>query len=366
MKIAVMLRNLGEKGGIVVYARNLLDQILRQDTKNEYVFLYRYAEDIGRFGTRSNLSEVVIPARSKLWWDQVCVPIYAIKNNIDLIYNPKLSIPLVHNKKCVWVMHGGAQVVVPHLFQWHDRLYFKIANRLYSHRADAIITMTQLGADDLVRLMGVDRKKLYVTHEGYNPLCKVVSPDKKLMQKYSINNKYILFVGGIAPVKNFGNLLRAFRLIAEQYPYDLVVVGFKRWRYEEDLRFVEELGLRDRVKFTGFVPDEEIPHFYNMAELFLFPSIYEGFGIPALEALACGCPVITSKTGCTREVVGDAALLVDPYSPEDIASGMRRILEDDSLKQDLIERGLDRAKNFSWEACASNTIKVFESLDIVK
>ena len=361
MKIGVMLRNLREKGGIVVYATNLLQALLRLDRQNDYIFLYRYDSDRGRFGKQQNLEEVVLPSFSKLWWDQYEVPRFAAKENIDLIYNPKLSIPLLSDSKMVFVMHGGAQVVVPHLFKWYDRIYFTLANKLYCRRADAIITMTHLGAKDLIRYMGADERKIHVIHEAYNPYCKVLSPNEAVRSKYSLPEKFILFVGGITPLKNFGNILRAFQIIPRSLPHKLVVVGFNRWKFKDDLRLVDKLGVGDRIMFPGFVPDEEIPDFYNLAELFVFPTIYEGFGIPILEAMACGCPVITSITGCAPEVAGDAAELVDPYSPEDIALAIERLLTDEALRQSRIKKGLSRATNFSWDKCARETLKVFQS-----
>ena len=124
---------------------------------------------------------------------------------------------------------------------------------------------------------------------------------------------------------------------------------------------IDELGLGERIIFPGFVPDEEIPKFYNLAELFLFPSIYEGFGIPILEAMACGCPVITSMTGCAPEVAGGAGVLVDPYDPDDIAYSIKRIVEDPTYRQTLVERGLEHVKSFGWDRCAAQTLEVFES-----
>jgi glycosyltransferase involved in cell wall biosynthesis len=180
--------------------------------------------------------------------------------------------------------------------------------------------------------------------------------------KYSLPEQFILFVGGITPLKNFGNLLKAYRKLQSRFPHKLVVVGFNRWKFSKDLEVVNELGLRDKIVFCGFVPDEDLPAFYNLASLFAFPSLYEGFGIPVLEAMACGCPVVTTKTGCSPEVAGDAALLADPYDPDAIANAMGKVLIEESFRKSLIERGFARAEQFSWRKCASQTLALFESV----
>jgi glycosyltransferase involved in cell wall biosynthesis len=359
-----MLRNLGEQGGIVVYATNLLKNLFEIDSENEYLLIYRDAKDLGYFGDRPNLKEIVVSAPNKLWWDQISVPRVAKNEQLDLIFNPKLSIPLLTRRKTVWVMHGGAQFTVPHAFKLSDRIYFTIANRLYAKKASAIITMTHIGANDIVRCMGADPEKMNVIYEAYNERCRVMKKEETnaVHKKYSLPEKYILFVGGLTPLKNFGNLLRAYKRVQNIIPHHLVVIGWKRWKFSQDLRVMDELGLSDRVLFKGFVPDEEIPSFYNRAALFAFPSIYEGFGIPALEAMACGCPVIASKTGCSPEVVGDAAVLVDPQDPGMIAAAIRDAIEDSGLRRQLIDAGLKRAKKFSWRKCARQTLSVFDSL----
>jgi glycosyltransferase involved in cell wall biosynthesis len=364
MKIGVMLRNFGEKGGIVVYAKNLLNSLLRIDSLNEYVMIYRNPEDLGNFTQFPNVAEKIVSAPNKLFWDQIAVPLFARKENLDIIYNPKLSIPLITSRKTVWVMHGGAQFVVPQAFKWSDRLYFKIANRLYAKKATAIITMTKIGANDIVKYMGADPNKMHVIHEAYNEQCKMLSKEQTqpIREKYSLPEKFILFVGGLTPLKNFGNLLRAYQMIQDSIPHKLVVVGFKRWKFLNDLRLIDQLGLNNKVIFTGFALDEEIPAFYNLADLFMFPSLYEGFGIPVLEAMACGCPVITSETGCSPEVAGNAAILIDPYNPEQIAGVIKKVLTDSEEKNRLIEKGLNRVKQFSWKNCAEDTLTLFNSL----
>ena len=176
--------------------------------------------------------------------------------------------------------------------------------------------------------------------------------------------KFILFISGLTPLKNFGRVMRSFDILAEKYDYNLVVTGFKKFKFEEDLKQIEEIKHKDKIKFCGFIPDEDLPAFYNLANLFIFPSLYEGFGLPVLEAFACGCPVVTTKTGCTKEVAGEAAILADPYNIKEIAEKMELVLTDSKLREELIKKGFERIKHFSWEKCAAETIKVFHSLNM--
>ena len=364
MRIGIMLRHIEERGGIRVYTVNILKALLKIDRKNEYLMIYKSKDHLGRYSSFPNVSETVLPGTGKLWWDQVSIPRLAKAHNLDIVYNPKLSIPLFTTAKTILVMHGAEQYAVPECFKWHDRIYFSVANRLYVRRASAIIAMTNIGKHDISRYMGASLEKIHVIPEAYNELCRGrdLEGAQEAKAKYNLPERFILFVGGLTPLKNFGNLLRAFDRIREQIPQKLVIVGFSRWKVEKDFKLLDDLGLRDSVIFPGFIPDEDIPKFYSLADLFVMPSLYEGFGIPVLEAMACGCPVVTTKTGCSPEVAGGGAVLVDPYNPEEMARGMLAVLSDEALRADLVRKGYLRAKEFSWEKCARETLELFESL----
>jgi len=365
MNIGVMLRHAGQPGGIGAYTDRIVNALLRIDRNNRYVLIYSNAAQLGRYSTGlGNATERVVAAPNKLWWDQIAVPRLAKEEGLDLIYNPKLSIPLRTRAKTVLVMHGAAQFAVPAAYPWHDRLYFSLANRIYCKVASGIITMTNTGARDIARYMGADPRKLHAIYESYNESCRVLDREhtQAVREKYHLPERFFLFIGGISPLKNFGNILRAFNKVRELLPHNLVSVGFTRWKYSRDLELVDELGLRERVLFTNYVPDQYIPALYNLADALVFPSLYEGFGMPVLEAMACGCPVVTSITGCSPEVAGGAALLVNPYDPDDIARGLHRVIVDGELRRHLIESGLERAGQFSWEKTARETEALFESL----
>lgn len=364
MKIGVMLRHTGEPGGIWVYTQHVLENLFEIDRRNQYLLIYDSNAHIGTFGRRDNVREVAVRAPSKLWWDQVSVPRLAKRESLDILYNPKLSVPLWTKSKTVLVMHGAEQFEIPQTFQWWDRLYFSVANKMYCKKASAIISMTHIGAGDIVRHMNADPAKITVIHEAYNKECRVLTAEDtaRVKEKYQLPDRYVLFVGGFNPRKNIGNLLRAYSLVKNSFSHDLVIVGFKRWKYAQDFELIDQLGLQDRVHRLGYVSDSDLVAIYNLADLFVFPSLYEGFGIPVLEAMACGCPVVSTTTGCTPEVAGDAAVLVNPYDHKEIAEAIGRVLSDDAIRRTLISKGLERIGNFGWSKCAEETLRLFESV----
>jgi glycosyltransferase involved in cell wall biosynthesis len=174
-----------------------------------------------------------------------------------------------------------------------------------------------------------------------------------------------LSVGSLEPGKNRGRLIRALHeLRREGFCQQLLVIGQPAWRFEADHALVRELGMQREVRFLGYVPDDELPAFYAGADVFALPSLYEGFGLPVIEAMACGTPVLTSSTGATAEVAGDAALLADPLSVNAIRDGLRRLLTNAELREDLRERGLARAARFSWTRAADETHEIYERASV--
>jgi glycosyltransferase involved in cell wall biosynthesis len=181
-------------------------------------------------------------------------------------------------------------------------------------------------------------------------------------REYDLPDKFLLYVGMIFPQKNFGNLLRAFHRLRDRIPHTLLVIGTPRWKYEKELELVDTLGLRERIRFIDFVPNERLPPIYNLADCFIYPSLYEAFGLAGVEAMACGCPVAGANAGAIPEVLGDAALLFDPHDPEDIAGRVLTLLEDESARAQRVACGLERVKTFRWEMAAREMLQLFEGL----
>ena len=368
MKIGIMLRHLNELGGIVVYTKNIIENLFQIDKDNQYVLIYDNDALIGTYASYPNVSEVVLKISNKLLWDQYGVPKVIKKEKIDIIFNPKLSVPVFTKAKTVLTMHGLEQFAVPEVFKKIDRMYFTIMMPVYCRSANAIISMTETGKKDMVKYLGAKPQKIHVINESYHKRFCVIDDNtylSKIKKKYNLPDRYILFVGGLTPLKNFSNILKGLKDLKERKKLDikLVSVGFKRWKFQKDIDLVKDLGLENEIIFPGFVLDEELPAFYNMASCLVFPSLYEGFGIPVIEAQASGCPVITSKTGCAPEVSGGAAVLADPYNYKEISDGIYRSITDDSFRKELITSGLDNAKRYSRKKTAKKTLELFEQLE---
>lgn len=361
-----MLRTIDEKQGIGIYTQNLMDHLLPLDKKNEYILFYRHARFVGRYVRYDHVREKLVRAPNKAIWDQVKIPLEAQREAVDVIFHTKFSVPLATRRKTVMVLHGSEWFVYPKWFKRFDRIYVRIMMRLYCKKASLIISNSDLTKRDFVNILRVNGEKIKTIYLGYDRRFKRIDDDmalKKVRETYRLPEKFILYVGRIHPGKNFGNLIRAFSRIHNYVPQRIVVAGHPRWGYEADYATIGEVGLREKILFKDWVPQEDLAAFYNLADVFVLPSLYEGFGIPVLEAMACGCPVVASNTGNLPEIARGAALLVNPRDPDEIAEAVRRVLTEDSLRIELGEKGILRARGFSWEKCARDTLAVFESLN---
>jgi glycosyltransferase involved in cell wall biosynthesis len=378
MKIGVMLRTMERKrGGVATYTQNLMDHLLLLDSRNDYILFYYDRKALGRYTGYDHVQEKLVrpslsplrvktfslpDAASRFIWDQVKIPIEAKRAGVDLLFNPADSIPLFTGCKTVMVLHGSEWLTHPEWFRFLDRLYSRIMLPLYYKKASLFLTNSNTNKRDFVNFLRVSDDRIKTIYFAAGQQFRIIEDNiflKIIREKYQLR-KFILYVGRIYPGKNFGNIIRAFSKIHTTLPHTIVVTGQPRWGYEGELELIEKLGLKHKINFVGWVPEEDLAALYNLADLLVFPSLYESFGIPLLEAMACGCPVIASKTGALPEIAGGAAYLVDPYDPDDIAEAMRKVLSDEALRKDLRERGLFRAKAFSWEKCAQETLTAIE------
>lgn len=367
MKIAVMLRHYDQhEGGVKVYTHTILPRLLRCGQRHEFVLIYRSPNLLGTFSEFPNVRETVCPWPGKLLWDQVGVPWIARKEKVDVIFNAKFAIPLFSRAKKVFVLHGSEWFVVPEAFPWLDRTYARMLMPVYCRKADAFIAVSSVVGRDAVEHSGVDSDKILTVHYGFEPRSFRVITDesicKEIRDRYKLPDRCILWVGQIHPLKNLRRLFRAFARIKDQIPHGLVICGHQTPRGKHELDEIDRLGIRNRVCFPGWVFHNDLPALYNIADLFVLPSVYEGFGIPLIEAMACGCPVLTSRTASPPEVTNGAAILVNPYDVDDIASGMLRILTKPSLQKEMVNKGLQRAQEFSWDKCAMAVLEVLEAV----
>lgn len=292
---------------------------------------------------------------------------HARKHALRLVHDPTGTAPLM--------LCPGKRVVTihddfPNSFPGHSTALDTLIHRFWLpfvlRRVDAVLTDSEHSKSDIQRFLHVSEEKITVIRLAAGAHFRVLSEEEIAiaLERHGIERPYILYVGSLEPRKNLLRMLEAYIELGNWSPkWRLVIVGAHNYgKSSPAAQLVEEKGLRDRVTFTGYVPDDDLPALYNAADLFCFPSLYEGFGLPVLEAMACGTPVVTSNTSSLPEVVGDAALLVEPYNVGEIASTMRRVLDDPTLARELRQKGLKRAMQFTWERTARETIDVYESV----
>jgi glycosyltransferase involved in cell wall biosynthesis len=365
VKIGIMLRSLGDVGGPGEYARNMLDALLRLDHENQYYLFLHSQSFVARFRNLPNVHPIVLATRQRLLFDQVLIPIAVRKNGCDVIINLKHSLPLLVGARTVFVMHGADWLAYPQNSYLLDRLYHKVALPWFCRKADKIISVSRNATDIAVKHLGLPRSKVATIYHGFrHDFHRISDPEvlKGVRVKYKLPERFILYVGRIYPMKNVGGLINAFAKLRNRVSHNLVIAGMKYFKAEKDLAAIGSNQLADRVNLLGFVEETDLPAVYSLADVFLLPSLYEGFGIPLLEAMACGCPIVTSTAGSCPEVVGDAAVLVNPCDSEDIAAGVFKVLSDGKLAANLVVKGFSRVTQFSWEKCAQETLDVIRSV----
>ncbi len=367
MRIGVMLRHYDQHGGGVrVYTQKLLQAMLALRTGHQFVFLYRNPALVGTYASYPEVEEVAFPARSVLSWDQVAMPAAVRRLGIELLFNPKYSIPLLANCPSVWVCHGLDWYVMP----WGSRLVDRLSHRFlvprYAAKAGAIIAVSEVTREHVMHYLKVQPDRVATVYSGVDDVFRQQLDSSRLDQirkKYSLPERFLLYAGAIYPPKNFTRLVRAYAQVGPSQGIPLVVAGGQnRFLSEGELQEPEVLGIADWLRWPGWVEQDDLAGFYALAEALLLPSIFESCGLPVLEAMAAGCPVVTADRYGTKELAEGAAVLVDPESVESIATGIRRVLEDQALRAELQAAGRERSRDFTWSRCAAGTIQVLEQV----
>jgi glycosyltransferase involved in cell wall biosynthesis len=365
MKIGVMLRSLTDVGGPGEYTRSLLNALLRIDRVNEYYLFIAEAALGARFREFPNAHPVVLKSPSKLIFDQVLVPRAVRQYGCDVVINLKHSVPLLTGAPSIFVMHGADWLAFPQNYYFFDRMYHKVSLPLFCRKAARIISVSHDATRIAVERLNLPPAQVATVYHGFRTdFHRVEDPARKARarERYELPERFILYVGRIYPMKNVRGLVEAFAKLRDRVPHSLVICGIKHYKTEPDFAAIDKYSLHDRVIPTGFVEEEDLPVLYSMADAFVLPSLYEGFGIPLLEAMACGCPIVTSTQGSCPEVVDGAAVLVNPYDTTDIAEGIYKVLSDSGLAAELVRKGYQRVAQFSWEKCARETLDVIASV----
>ncbi|MEW6298657.1 MAG: glycosyltransferase family 1 protein [Thermodesulfobacteriota bacterium] len=360
MRIAIMMRAMDQDSGFRTITERLVEAMLRVGREHSYVLLYRTEKWVGRFASFSNAKEVLLWAPHKLFWDQVAVPYRAWREGAQVIFNPKFTVPLLSHCPVTMGLQEPAWWAWPEHYEKWDVRYMKLMLPLYCRRAAHIFPNSRFDLEETKKYLGLPFGNTTIVYSAPNAYFRPidsVADLERFRETYRLPDKFILsvtrvdhtgmdrptFYGG----KNVEATLRAFALCRGSVPHKLVIAGRNVREYLLHTGWAEA-GL-EGVHFTGFIPHEELPKLYNLAGLFVMPSFYEGFGLAAVEAMACGCPVVASRTGACPEVTGGAALLADPYDPADFADKILSVLTNESLRRELRSKSLARAAYFSWE-----------------
>lgn len=367
MRIGIDASTIGTQGGPRTYVLNLIESLLKIDKENEYVLFYNSEEHIGKF---PQAKEVIVPysnPATRLFREHLLMAYHYKRERLDIIHNPKSAISLLKPCKTVVTIFDLIPITNPETEKWMARIYWKVQIPAAARHADFVITSSEFAKREIIRRYGTPEDRIKVIPIAYNNHCRPLNPGQEadeVRRKYSIPDRYILYVGTIQPRKNIDMLVKAYSKLVKTkgVTHKLVITGRKGWLYGPLFELIKSEGLEQNVIFTGFVSDEELPYIYNGAELFVYLSLFEGFGIPPLEAMACGVPVICSDATSLPEVVGDAGILVNPMDQEGVEKAILSVLESPSLSLEMRERGFLQARKYSWERTAIETLRVYKKL----
>ncbi len=355
------------QAGITQYTTHLVKALAKIDSEDQF-FLLQSRKEPDPLVNHPNFRRKGLWTPSHHRLEHYILGLEVLGMQLDVLHSPDFIPPkrwFGSDFRSVITVHDLAFLLYPNfLTPQAARYYGQIDHAV--RRADHIIAVSQSTKEDLIRLLGVPDRKITVIHEAANPIYRPINRDeawKKAKEHYpNLPEQFFLFVGTLEPRKNIPALLRAYSLMRQNYKTDhvkLVLAGRPGWLFDKIFQLVQDLDLESHTFFLGRVPTEVLLYLYNSALALVHPAHYEGFGLPALEAMACGTPVITTRVSSLPEVVGDAALLVSPEDEEELAVQMWRILSDGDLRDKLRAKGLNRAASFSWEKTARETLEVY-------
>lgn len=308
---------------------------------------------------------------SKLWFEQISYPRACLERKIDVGHVPYFAPPLQASDRMVVTIHDLIPLILP---GYQGSLMVRLYSRLVAataRRAAAIVTDSRSSKKDITQMLGIPPGRVHVVYLGINEAFKPVTDDEELYamrQKYGLEDEYILYLGGFDRRKNVSTLLTAFASMdpSSKAKANLVIAGRLPVKdtpfFPHPRLMVEKLGLQDKVNFIGWVPEKDKPALYSGASLFVFPSLYEGFGLPPLEAMACGTAVITSDRSSLPEVAGEGAWLVNPDHSDELAGAMKTLIEDQRRRRELAAKGVEQARRFSWQRTVSETMAIYQSV----
>jgi glycosyltransferase involved in cell wall biosynthesis len=367
VRVAIDARKLHDYG-IGTYVRNLVGELARQNDATEYVLICQpgdagYVRSLG-----PRFAAFVERAGNYSVREQMSVPLALARAKVDLFHAPHYVVSPLTRCPYVVTIHDCIHLRFPqYLPSRAAHFYARTMMTMAARRAERILTVSQASKDDILHYLGVPADKVEVIYNALDErLAAPPTPDEiaRVRERYQLTSPFILYAGNIKPHKNVDRLIEAFSILRRRGVdgVKLLIIGDEISKYPNLRRLVHRFQLHQHVRFLGFVPDAMLAVLYRLAGVFVFPSLYEGFGLPPLEAMAAGAPVITSNVSSLPEVVGDAAILIDPMDAGAIADAMARVLGDEGLRQELIRRGCARVKTFSWARSVARVRQVYSEI----
>jgi glycosyltransferase involved in cell wall biosynthesis len=351
--------------GIGTYIRNLLRELAKIDRTSQYV-LFTRPEDVSISASLGdNFRAVPVGSGHYSVAEQISIPLAARRERVDLLHAPHYVLPALTTARTVVTIHDCIHLMFPEYLRNRLRYMFARAS-LYTaaHKSDRIFTVSEQSKRDILKFFNVPPEKIVVTPNAIDDRFRAWPSEEHVVntrERYQLSHSYLLYVGNIKPHKNLERLIEAFHLVRQQgrSELELIIIGDEISKLQSLRRAVHKHDIHRYVRFLGYVPDKTLAVLYRLASVFVFPSLYEGFGLPPLEAMASGTPVVTSNVSSLPEVVGDAAILVDPYDPQAIAEGILAVLRSTHLRNELTKRGLERVQHYSWARSAKRVREVY-------
>jgi glycosyltransferase involved in cell wall biosynthesis len=351
--------------GIGTYIRNLLRQLARLDTETEYVLFCRREDRPVLATLGENFRPVPETASNYSFTEQLKIPLALRRERVTLFHAPHYVLPPLVPCRSVVTIHDCIHLMFPQYLPNRFALrYAHSSIRLASRRAARVFTVSESSKRDILRFVDIPPEKIHVIYNAYDERFGIEPREEdviRVRERFQLQDEFVLYAGNVKPHKNLERLIEAFQLVRSRGldRLKLVLIGDEISKYSALRRAVHRHQLHQSVRFLGYLPEQTLAVMYRLAGAFVFPSLYEGFGLPPLEAMASGTPVVTSNVSSLPEVAGDAAVLVDPYDQAAIADGIFQVLTDERLRRDLRRRGLERARQFSWEQSARRVREIY-------
>lgn len=372
MKIGIDARFYGSIGkGLGRYTQKLIQHLEHIDTKNQYVIFLRKENFEEYKPLNPNFKKELADYRWYTFAEQIFFPFQLRRHEFDLVHFPHFNVPLLYTGKFIITIHDLILTHFPTLrstmlnpfFYWIKYVAYELAIFSAIRRSEKVIAASKNTENDIKKKYSFAKNKIQVTYQACDDFCHVSKNSfNHVLEKYGIIKQYLLYVGNAYPHKNLENLVMAFGLVLKTFPdMRLALVGKEDFFYARLKKFVASQKIKN-VQFLGYVDDQELDVLYRFSECYVFPSLYEGFGLPPLEAMAKGTPVVSSDHDCMKEILEDAALFVDAKDELKLAEGILKVLSDRELKNELIEKGYKQISKYSWEKMGRETLEIYENI----